>query len=239
MRNWIKLVEYMGETLPDHEFQEVYDIVSQYVTSGEGASVSKMRELYDLVRRPDQGMTLHRVLRLSEDQMTQYRRDQTFELRPMEFASWTKCDDASKLLGQVKGNHTIVITQFFPAWEIVIDFDHFYLEYDMNHTDEYHRYVEAEQEVIVRHLAPIAVTAENSRAFTAGIVPFPKVGDEAFYFRSEDSSLVTEVSADQEFAHRGLYMLTFDGNESLCRYLGDAHGVHQWEDVEHMVQYNA
>lgn len=229
------LVEYMGETLPDHEFEEAYSIVSQYVTSGEGASVAKMRQLYDLVRRPDEGMTLHRILRLTEDQMTQYRRDQTFELRPMEFASWTKCNDAAKLLASVKGDHVIIVTQHFPAWEIVIDIDHFYSEYEMTHTEEYHRYVEAEQEVIVRHIAPIAVTAQNSRAHEAGSVPIPKIGDEAFAFGDENGDEVTDIDHEQPYANRGLYYLEFFGDTSLCRYIGKVNGRNQWEAVDHLV----
>lgn len=235
MRDWIKLVEYMGADLTQDVVSDVFEIVHHYVTTGEGASTRQFAKVYELLPRPDEGMLLHRVLRLYPHQMEQYQRDQSFELRPAEYSSWTKSEESAKLLAQTKGEHVIIVSQMFPAEEIVIDIPVFYNEHELWHLDEYRRYVEAEQEVIVRHITPIQISAANSRAHQHTPVQHPMIGDEAFAFGDENGTEIEDVDHEQPYANRGLYYVTFDGDQSLVRHIGNYGGRNQWECVDHLV----
>lgn len=234
MRKWIDLIETwkIDDGSPE---ATIYDIIADYVTAGENANTEGFDEVYGLHPRPALPMRLYRVLRLQPYQMDDFRAGKGFDLRPMRYSSWTKSLDSAELLAQTKGHNTIILTHTFPPEEVVIDIDDFYREHNLHHLDEYRRYVEAEQEVIVRHSEPFRITSENSRAFEAKAHAAPKVGDEVFYFNEEDPYAIEEVSDYQPNAARGIFFVTVCGDEGPVRYIGEVNGKQQWEFIDHLL----
>lgn len=235
MRKWIAIFED-AERERESLIADIAFIVGNYVTAGEGAAMHKFNEVFEKWPRPEHEMTLYRVLRLTDEQMAHFREHHAFQLHPKAFSSWTKDEEAAKLLASTKGENTIVLTHTFPPAEIVIDVADFYEEHDMTGGEEYWKYVKPEQEVIVKHVQPFEITQENSRAYEHAMVPHPQIGDEVFYFDQEDSMEIEDVDYEQPYASRGIYTVTYaDGQNSAVRFVGNYNGANQWEVIEHLL----
>lgn len=207
---------------PLEPLEKAYDLISGYVSHGEVNQTHReyfdksFQELMQLVPRPQAPMVLHRVLRLTDEQISQIKAGGlTLEMR--NFSSWTKDEGAANRLAQLKrGDNavTAIVTARFPAREIVIDVREFYEENHMTSGyDEYWRYVKPEQEVIVNHSGPIRLTLQNTRIDvidTNSIDQWPQIGDKFFFEDSEDAYEIEDVDHEQPYAARGVFYVFVD-----------------------------
>ena len=230
MRDFITLVE-QPVTVPER----AYDILYGYVTHGEMTKHDQFdadfQELATLVPRPAEGMTLYRVLRLTDEQVAAIQNGGlTLEMR--NFSSWTKDHGAAIRLTHLKrgDNGTVVIvTARFPAREILIDVADFYeSNFFTRGYDEYWKYVRPEQEVIVNHSGPIRLTDANTEISTIDtnhISEWPQIGDKVFYEEQDDAHEIEDVDHEQDYAARGIFYVDIGHDNVPVRKIGDG----EWE----------
>lgn len=232
MRKFINII--CENQLDQSTISDAYMIVSRYVTHGEWTTPTQfdkpLYELMNLLPRPDHSMELYRVIRLTDEQLVDYRSNRLV-LEPRRFSSWTKNFEIAHRLAQSKGDNCIIVRETFSPEHIVVDVMEFYHENDLANFEftEYFKYVVAEEEVIVYNSDPIRVTPENSKWVETPDHHPPMIGDEVFVGDSEDSVLIDDVDYDQRFAQRGIYSITTEYGDS---YFVRNIGANQWETVD-------
>jgi hypothetical protein len=238
MRQWMNLFE----TVIDDQaiLTEVYMFVSQYVTHGEWRTPTQfdadLTKLMTLIPRPEHPEHLYRALRLSDQQLRDYKAG-TLVLHDRKFSSWTKSLDSAHRVAQVKGTNVIIVEQAFAPEHIVIDIPEFYEEHEytrFGEFPEYHNYVKIEQEVIVYHSGEITVTAENSKVWSPPAITPPMIGDKVFYHDDDHEGLdIDAVAQEQPFAQRGLFDVELsDGDQATVCNTGPG----EWEIVNLDIQ---
>lgn len=231
IRNYVHILQEQERS--QEAVNDAYDLIDRYVSQGEWESPTQfdndLAELMEFWPRPDQGMTLFRVLRLTPEQLAKFY-DGDLVLEPRKFSSWTKDLHVAKTMAQTKGDICIIVTDTFSPEHIVIDVNGFYVENEFDNFEfpEYHRYVAREQEVIVFNSSPIRVTKDNSAVFIPKEHNPPQEGDQLFIGDHDDYHIIEEVDTNQPYAKRGLYTVTtVDGNEYFVRNVGPG----EWETV--------
>jgi len=234
MREWIKL----AETLSQEQVSDAYMIISKYVTHGEMSRNDQFdrdfQTLLQIIPRPEDSIKLYRFLRLSPEQVQKIHNG-GLSLEMRKFSSWTKSLEAAKrfALTKVGDEEPVIVIGTFPANEIVIDVEDFYLEHDFSSMDfsEYYKYVKPEQEVIVNHSGPITLTTENT--ILDNIVPevkHPMIGDRLFAHEDdEEGTEIEDIAHDQPYADRGVFFVSTEYDDDVSvRNVGSG----EWEVIE-------
>lgn len=239
MREWIKL----AETLSQEQVSDAYMIISKYVTHGEMSRNDQFdrdfQTLLQIIPRPDDSIKLYRFLRLSPEQVQKIRNG-GLSLEMRKFSSWTKSLEAAKrfALTKVGDDEAVIVMGTFPANEIVIDVEDFYLEHDFSSIvtrvmdfSEYYKYVKPEKEVIVNHSGPITLTTENT--ILDNIVPegkHPMIGDRLFVDEDdEEGTEIEDIAHDQPYADRGVFFVSTEYDDDISvRNVGPG----EWEVIE-------
>jgi hypothetical protein len=218
MRNFINI---LNESMMDPYagIQEAYKILQLILLSGEWQTPDQYNEplnkLMTLIPRPDEPMTLYRVLRLTDEQKAEYEAG-TLVLHNRLFSSWTKKMSSANSLARVRGANTIIVKHKFPPANIVVDVREFYEDYDF--TDyfqhaEYSMYAKPENEVLVHDSGTMPINQKNSKLFVPKVVNrVPKPGDMVRYEGggNDYDETVLSVDADQPWLSRGLYKVKLD-----------------------------
>ena len=186
---------------------EVYELVSNYVTYGEWKTPDQFDHIFfrliGLIPRPTHGMSLFRVIRLTEEQTSHYHAG-SLVLSNRQFSSWTRSIDVAQTLAQTKGDNCLIVSEFFSPDHIVLDIADFYEDNDLNNyrISEWDKYVRRELEI----------------------------GDGVFFHSEDDrGDTIDEIEHNQDFANRGIYSVILkNGMTYLIRSIGS----HQWEIVE-------
>lgn len=237
MRKWINLIEAIED---QKLLTEVYMLVQEYVRNGEWRSPtqfdSKLRKLMSMIPRPDHSLELYRALRLTDEQLAEYRAG-TLVLHDRLFSSWTKSLESVHRIAQTKGSNVIILKQEFSPEHIVIDVPDFYEEHEFTRYGdfpEYHNYVKIEQEVIVFHSGEIKLTPANCELWKAPQIDPPMIGDKAYYHdEDEDGMEIDDVDYEQPYADRNLFTVTLsDGDQATVRSTGPG----EWEIVNLDIQ---
>lgn len=237
LRQFINIIEAAGGLAGD-DLHQVYDLISEYVTYGQMRTDGQFDEQFDtlwnILPRPKGTFVLYRVLSLAQGQVDHLVSGSSITLRSRTYSSWTKSAKAvGRLIAARRGRPdevVVIIRKEVSGSEIVMDVAKFYKTNNFTDGyDEWGRYVQWEQEVIVRSEEPLTITPDDVEQIVkdGGPVSPPEPGDYVTNTSGNEEE-IEDVSDNQPRGSEGIFFVFVNGGEKIkVQSTGDG----SWEEV--------